>query len=387
MSLGVVLTVPILLFSLLSPVSAGNNDFSQAAVTLTVREGWVGHRSEMAKNDTEELTEDILGELESALPEGYEGLADPETLAESMSLDEIWAAIISAVGGARGYVGEIMAVMLGLAVLLAVAEKGGGELSGSAAALSQAVSGTLLFALLSPLIVTVSEALETARSFMGALAPIMTSVTLAGGGTLTAGVHSSGYTVVLWAIGYLGEPLLAGLCYAMLLLGITGNMSKGGARLALSVRTVFVRLLGTVTAAFSGVIALQGIIASAQDNALMRAARHAAGTLIPMVGAGVSGAISTLAGGLAYAKGIVGGAGIVALLFLALSPLVLLLLIKFVLFVVTSFLEICHAPGAAALFTAFDGAVSALISVYVMTTIVCIIQVLLFVKGGVNFLE
>ena len=334
-----------------------------------------------------DIVGDILDDVEDVLPEELGGLASPEALSEKMSFSELWGEVISALGGARGYVGEALVTMLGLAVLLAVAERGRGELSGGAVALCQAVAGTILFGLLSPVVLTVSDALDEVRELMTGLVPVMSSVILAGGGALTAGVHSAGSAVVLSVIGCLGEPVLLSLVYAMLLLGISGGMSGAGARLAVSVRSAFVKILGIVTAAFSGVVALQSVIAAAQDNAAMRAVKYAAGTLIPMVGAGVSGALGTLAGGLSYASGIVGGAGVAALLLISLAPLALLLLLKLSLFLVTSFLEFCHAPRSAALFSSFDGAVGALTSVYVMTTIVCIFEILLFMKGGVSVFE
>ena len=361
-----------------------------ASYTRVKRADW--DKNAMRPTDSDETVsegrvEEILGELEEALPEGYEGLADPEILAEKMSFTELWAEIVSAIGGARGYLGESLLTMLGLSLLLALSERSGGELSGSSLATGQAIAGTVLFGLLSPVVSTVAEALTSARELMGALTPVMGTVTLAGGGGLTAGVHSAGSAAVLWAIGYLGEPLLLGFVYSMLLLGVVGNMSGGGARLASSLRTLFGRAIGIAAAAFSGVVALQSVIASAQDNAAMRAVKYATGTLVPVVGSGVAGALGTLAGGLSYASGIVGGAGIAALLLVSVAPLAILLLLKLSLFIVISFLEFCHAPRSAALFSSFDGALSALASVYTLTTIVCIIQVLLFMKGGVTVFE
>ena len=127
------------------------------------------------------------------------------------------------------------------------------------------------------------------------------------------------------------------------------------------------------------------MIASSADSAAMRAAKYTAG-LIPVVGGTVSGALSTLAAGLSYAKGIIGIGAIAVILGMALSPLILLLLYRLALSISLTLSELLGAAVMAKALSAFRFSLDSLIAVYALSAVIYIFEILLFVKIGVAML-
>lgn len=231
----------------------------------------------------------------------------------------------------------------------------------------------------------VAESLESIASFFGAAMPVMTAITTASGAVNSAGIQAMNMNIILGVLGSSAVTLLLPLAHCMLTLALISSMGEGGIyKLSGSIKNLFTFGLGIVSAASSAIIALQSVIAGARDSAMLRAARYAAGGLIPVVGSSVSGALSTLAGGLAYAKSTVGASAIVIILFLSITPLVLLLMFRLAFSVSLFVLEFSENSGGVRCFSAFRTAIDSIISVYVMSTLVCIVQFIVFMKGGAS---
>ena len=225
--------------------------------------------------------------------------------------------------------------------------------------------------------------LESLSSFLGAALPAMTAITVASGAVKSAGVQAMNMNITLGIIGAVATRLLLPLSLSLLALALISSFGDGMATgISKSIKGFFTFGLGLVSAISSAAIALQSVVASASDSASLRAARYAASSLIPVVGSSVSGALSTLAGGLAYAKSTVGAASIAVIVALSVVPLVLLLIYRMVFSLAETFMEYMDNARGKRCFLAYKTALDAVISVYVMSTIVCIIQVIVFIKGG-----
>ena len=191
--------------------------------------------------------------------------------------------------------------------------------------------------------------------------------------------------IVLGIVGAVATDLLLPLSFAMLALALVSSFGDGGAaKVGKGIKSFFMFGLGIVTSVSSAAIALQSVIASASDSAALRAARYAASSLVPVVGSSVSSAISTLAGGLAYAKSAVGAAAVAVVAAISVTPLVTLLLYRAAFSLAVSLLEYVDSACAARCFSAYRSAFDSVIAVYVMSTLICIIQLLIFIKGGIS---
>ena len=142
--------------------------------------------------------------------------------------------------------------------------------------------------------------------------------------------------------------------------------------------------IGILCAVSTAALAIQSVVASAKDSASLRAARYAASGLIPIVGSTVASALSTLAGGLAYAKSTVGATSIAVILTLALVPLASLLMYRLALSLVITFLNFADCSGGVRCFSAFRSALDSLTAIYSLSMIVCILEIVIFMKSGVS---
>jgi stage III sporulation protein AE len=167
-------------------------------------------------------------------------------------------------------------------------------------------------------------------------------------------------------------------------------MSSLGNRSALTVgkgiRSLFFWAIGIFTTIITAVFSLQTLISSAADSAAMRSAKYMASGLIPVVGATVSGALSTLAAGISYAKGIIGAGAIIAILSIISAPLVTLLGYRLALSVASMVAELVSSTTAVRIFTAYRFSLDTLTAVYALSSIIYILEIILFAKVGVALL-
>ena len=122
----------------------------------------------------------------------------------------------------------------------------------------------------------------------------------------------------------------------------------------------------------------------AADSAAMRAAKYAASGLIPIVGTTVAGAISTLAAGLSYARGIIGGGAIAVIVYLALSPLVLILLYRLALSIVVIFADFTGAKAVSRMLSAYRFALDMTLSAYSLSALIYVFLIIVFLRIGVD---
>ena len=108
--------------------------------------------------------------------------------------------------------------------------------------------------------------------------------------------------------------------------------------------------------------------------------------LIPVVGSTVSGALSTLAAGISYSKGVIGAGAIFVIISIVLAPLVSLLAYRFALSLASMLAEMLGACAASRIFTAFRFSLDSLTAVYALSSIIYILEIILFAKAGVALL-
>jgi len=327
--------------------------------------------------------EEYIEEFEKVMPEEIE-LDEGDELLSSLGVDALLSELFSSVSEQRGELISFFLILLGCLVLSSLAGMGEGELAGICERAVGIICTLIVFSKIGALFVEIADSLSEISRFFGAAVPIMTGISLASGSTSCAAVQNSGMTLTLWLLSGEGMGIfisVVGLSLAMALISSFGDESA--IRLSSGIKKFFLFFVGAVCSVLSAVFALQTVVASAADNAAMRAARYAASGLIPVVGGSVSGALSTIVSGLAYAKGVVGAGAIWSLGIMALSPLVMLLLYRFCIAAVSSVADFCGRSGASSMLNSFRGAMDAMIALYTLSLLVYIIQIVMFMKGGV----
>ena len=333
-----------------------------------------------------EEAEELLEEFSSLIPDGSGVSLEENELLLGIGFDGIMGAVINALRGEGSEIVKFFFTVLGFAILSVVVSLSSFN-SASAercAGVGVAVlTGASIYPRLYSIFMTVGDSLESVSSFFGAALPVLTAITTASGSVKTAAVQAANMNITLGIVGTVAVKLLLPLSFALLAIALVSSFGDGGvATVGKGIKGLFSFGLGIVTAVSSAAVALQTVIASASDSAALRAARYAASGLIPVVGSSVSSALSTLAGGFAYAKSTVGAAAIAVIVALTMTPLLSLLLYRAIFSVSITFLDYVGNSLTSRCFSAYRTAIDAAISIYVMSTIVCIIQLIVFMKGG-----
>ena len=326
--------------------------------------------------------EDLLDRFEEVLPSGMGDLASAEGIS-ALGIDKLISEILSLISGGIGSVAPVFLLALGGGMLAALGSLVGTKMSGRAASMISVILSLSLLAVLYPSISAALGALGELSGFFGSLMPVVSAIPILGGGVSTGATASMGMQLTLWIMGGVCGSVLPAVIASMLAASALGDIGGVG-ELGRGVKSVFTKVIGISTAVLAGITALQTFISVCADSATMRLAKYAASDMIPVVGGAVSGALATLAGGLSYAGGIIGAGSVAAILSIALSPLVMLLLYKLALEAAQT---VCSSvSGSVSCISGLSGVLDALISVYVMTIIIYIFDIITIVSGGVGII-
>ena len=332
--------------------------------------------------DAEAGVEGALSDFRDLLPEGYGELSDPKVAGDSVGFEHLLGIIIDGVADRRGELSSFLLLLIGCVILISLSS----HVTGEHAALCRGAVGVVcsvgVFSRLFPIVAEVSGTLASINGFFGALIPLMATVNTLGGNVSVASSSAMGMTLTMQLYGALGSSLTL-IVGAMFAVGMLSTLGGGFASVGRGVRGLFGRGMGVFTALLAGTLSLQTVLTGVSDSTAMRVARYAISGTVPIVGGAVSSALSTLVGGLSYAKGVIGGGAIAALVLMAAVPLVVLLLYKLCFFLASLFLDFVSGGEGGECLVAISGGLDALISVYTMTSVIYIFQLILFIMGGI----
>ena len=328
-----------------------------------------------------------IEQLEDILPENAVWVTDTEKLVSSVGAGALLEELGAVLSGRRGEIFAFFLLLLGVCTLSSAAA----FVPEGIREVTECGVGLICSALIiERVLVIFSETLSSLSSlgeFFGAAAPIMASISLAGGGTGTAAVELAGITL---AVSYVGGVLCSALSVAVGFLMAMGMLSAFGdpsvTSLAMGARNTFMWLVSIATVVIMGTFSLQSVVATAADSAAMRSVKYVASGMIPIVGSTVSGAMATLASGLSYAKSVVGAGAVAVIVGGALAPLVVLLLYRLSFTVASRLCEAFSPTRQAAVLRGFAGALDALIAVYSLSMLLYIFELILLMKSGVALL-
>ncbi len=351
----------------------------QIALILLVLCPFLEIRASAEENDADRL----IDEYESII--GSDGEINHETSISRLGIDSLLLEIEAAVGRESGRIGSFFLLLIGVSALMTLSGLVTGELSRTARAGASFAASLSVFSYIMPLISEIASSLSVIRGFFSSLIPILVSSLAMAGATSTSGVTATAMAVTLEGSSLFTEKFLFTLTSAMYVSSIAGAYGGGLRNVAKSIKGAFTKGLGLLTAILIGLVAMQTLISQSADNTAMRAARYAATSTIPMVGGVVAGSLSTLVGGLAYARGVIGGSALAVIVSISLSPLIILLFYRLAFFLAISFLEFCSMDEGAVCLGGIRDALDALITVYVMSAVIYILEIIIVLKVEVIY--
>lgn len=335
--------------------------------------------------DFAESAEGALSDFEKIIPEN--SLVGGGDILSGIGPDRLISEIFAVARASGGEVISFFLLLLGLGLFFALINASSGILGKSLSSASRAgvsaISSLLIFSYLGALVFSVGESLGAISDFFSALIPIVTTVSLSSGALTAAGVQAANMNLTLALLGKLSEELLTPIVFMIFSLSLTSSLSAMPSRLLKGAKSVFLWLLGIVTTVLVASISMQSFLAVSKDSAALRAAKYALTGTIPIVGSTVSGALSTLIGSLAEARAVIGVGAVAVIFSLAASPIIIMLLYRLALSVATWIFGFIDS-GELSCFSAFRSSLDALISLYAVSAVVYILEIVIFLKGGVS---
>ena len=336
------------------------------------------------KTSADEGIDKYIDEFRDLLPSEYMEFSEPGELTNSLSMDSLISGLFNRLSEGRGNISSFALTLIGITALMSVASLCHDKISDMATAAAGIVCSVLIFSALNPLIEMVVNEIEKINGFFTSLIPVFVGITALGGSASTASVQAVGMSTALSLVGGLAGRIFASLSSLGLALSLLSSFGNEGITSVFKgLKGIFYWATGIFTAILTASFSLQNLIASSADSATLRAAKYAASGLIPVVGSTVSSALSTLASGLSYAKGIVGGGAIAVILYMAIGPLSLLLVYRLVMSLCIILSDMIGAVAPSKMISSFRFAVDMTITVYALSALIYIFEIVIFIRTGV----
>lgn len=324
---------------------------------------------------------ELINSFFSLVPEGIEISADtlPDLLSPRAFLGEIFSSLLGQTSGIISFLSFVVLWVI-ISYLATVFNK-------SSLDASPAIS--IVFALpvlevLSRIAISLIESLNRLSLFFTSVIPIVSLIGLSSGAPTASRTQAVQMTVTSALINRLTVDILAPIALGLLALAITVAFKDSSSMsLVTSAKTVFTKILGFLTAVVGILFSLQSVIAVAADSAAVRLAKFSAQSMLPQIGGLVSSSLSALGAGLSYAKGVIGAGAIYVILIILLSPLPVLLCYRLCLSMGDALAKALGVSSVSSVISAYLSALDSLLSVYALSGILCLLEIILFMKSAV----
>ena len=307
-------------------------------------------------------------------------LWDKLTALLSSQTDSLWEA-----GGVT--FASLMGVLLLCSLLHALRHLSHGALLEDACSFvcALAVSG-VTYTLLQELFVVTGQALAAFTEYLAALLPVSSTLLIAGGNTSAAASSSMGFSLFLSAVSLICSGVLFpflqisfSVSFASALPGTVDLAPVGNL-----IRTTSTLLLAFLFSLLGFMLTMQTTISAASDSFLFRTVRFASGTFIPVVGNVLGDAARTVAGSVSVIKGTVGGVGTVVTLAILLPPFLRVAVCRMVLGVCTVLAKLLGCEKEGQLLAQLGSTLSILLGLVAGAEVIALLYLATFIKTGVT---
>ena len=324
----------------------------------------------------------IIGDFLEIIPEGTQTPSGVDDVSESVSVKRIFSGIIETLKGSGGEVSAFLLTILGIALFTSLASVADGELAAFCSRSVLAVSSVMLFERLLFLMEGAAKSLLEINSFFSAVIPVTVAVNSIGVSPTTATTQAAGMGITLSIYSFITSEIMTKIVFAVFVSSAASGIDPIFGRIARGVNNILITSLGILTALVGATFSLQSAISASADSAIVRGARYAISSSVPIVGGAVSGALGIAIGGVSYARGVVGGGAIAVILSLMLSPLLLLFLYRLCLKAGAFLVSVTSSGECEGVICAFIGSLDCFIAVYALSCVIYIVELVAFLKGG-----
>ncbi len=263
--------------------------------------------------------------------------------------------------------------------------------SGSMCALEYKSVGTLVCALI--LSAPVCECLEgvcntiaEGSDFLRGIIPVFSSLALFSGSTVASSAYSSAMLSFCGFAVNLCSTILLPMLSCALALSVADSLSpimKLGS-ITNIIKKAIITILCFLMVIFTGVLSLQTIVASSNDNVAIKAGRYVVSSTIPIVGGAVSEAFTSINAGIIVLRNSVGFFGVIALGFIVLPMFAKVFLCDAALKAAEFIADIFGVDELVRLINAFHNALTTALAILISFFVMSVISsaIVMAVLGG-----
>lgn len=173
------------------------------------------------------------------------------------------------------------------------------------------------------LVLQVGSALNSMRTQMEIIFPILLTLMVASGGVASAGVYQPAVAILTSGVMTLFSVVIMPLFIITLVFSVVGHLSPNHKldKFTSFFHSSFKWIIGIVFTVFLAFMTIQGITASVHDGISIRAARFTIGSYIPYLGGYLSQGLDLVLASSILIKNAVGMAGLYLLVAVVLAPL------------------------------------------------------------------
>lgn len=333
----------------------------------------------------EYITEDIY----YYLPDSIKGALTDKESYTGPGVDEVIGFILNVLEQAISPTLNILFNIIGVVLLCACFNMlaGLGELNAASRMyrfLASLCLALMIYSLLDSLWVQTSDLLIKLNSMMNSITIATTSVYALSGAVTTAVVNQSQMMIVLTVIediAHYGTYPLLQVCYGMSFIGCISESVDLSSLVSL-IRKTFTTLLIILMSIMSAVLSFQSTLTESNDSLLIRSAKLASGSFIPIIGGAVSEATSTVAAGLSSLKSTLGIISIIALAVSVLPLLVSLWFNKLSFFLGSALCEVLSLERESVYLKGSGELIDFAIAIISAVALVFIINLMIFAKSA-----
>ncbi len=318
----------------------------------------------------------------------YENNIDPADYnwTENLSSENVFGHILEFLrSGVKTPVKACAAILTVILLTAAVASFTGENGTVTAAVYASVLSVCTVIIPPSLKVITASvSALKGSTVFMLSFIPVFATVTAISGAVGTGTVMSSVLLLVTQAVSYISSfvitPLMGGYLAISISSSVSPLISQSG--IAESIKKIALWILSLVSTVFLGVLGLQTTVSASADSLSMRTAKFILGSSVPVAGAAISEAFSTVTASIQLLRSSVGIYGVVALVAIFAPLLLELILWRICLLINIAASDIFSLSKVSSLLRAVDMMLSLLIGIILCVTVVFIISLTIVISAG-----
>lgn len=290
---------------------------------------------------------------------------------------------------AAGFFALLLGVILISGVGAALAGDKGAQTADVAGMVCRCVLLLVVLTAFTTLARTTVSCITSLGSFMEIAAPVLMTLLTAVGGTASVGVFQPAMTLLCTTVTGVVQTVIVPLALCGGVLAILDKLSD---RMRVSefaglIQSASKWTIGALTTVYIAATSIRGMTAAAYDGISVRAARYAAGSMVPMFGTLVSGTFDTMLGCAALVKNAVGLSAILLVAGTIAMPMLRLLAYQLLLRLAAAIAQPLTGAGQAGMLRAGASMTGMLMSACVAVALMFIVTLgLITGLGGTGYL-